>query len=307
MPKGPRAKKSSEARRVIRRAIQHGRAQAELAYEFRRKLRAQRAALGVSNGLLIAEGDSWFDYPLWDILKKLEAEHGFEVESAAHMGDPAEAMAHVCSQHDGLAKVFQRIADQGEKPRAIVLSGGGNDVAGPNFGFLLNHAASGLRPLNDRIVAGVVEDRLKFSLVSLISTVTEFSRKYLHRTTPVVVHGYDYPVPDGRGFLGGFWFLPGPWLHPGFVEKGYDTPDKLKDNCKVMVELIDRFNAMVGALPAEPELRHVTYVDLRGTLSQRLARDRYKVDWGNELHPTDQGFSLVAKKFAKRILQIPAA
>src|SRR5512143_3577372 len=44
-------------------------------------------------GVLIAEGDSWFDYPLQDVLKLLEDEHGFDVESVAHRGDRIEDMA----------------------------------------------------------------------------------------------------------------------------------------------------------------------------------------------------------------------
>jgi hypothetical protein len=43
--------------------------------------------------VLVAEGDSWFDYPLWDILKDLEGGYGYEVESVAHMGDRVEDMA----------------------------------------------------------------------------------------------------------------------------------------------------------------------------------------------------------------------
>jgi len=42
---------------------------------------------------------------------------------------------------------------------------------------------------------------------------------------------------------------------------------------------------------------HVKLVDLRGTLSTDLVADRYKAWWGNELHPTYQGFTKVAGLF----------
>ncbi|MBI5590764.1 MAG: hypothetical protein HY881_09800 [Deltaproteobacteria bacterium] len=45
-------------------------------------------------GILVAEGDSWFDYPMHDILKLLEDNHGYDVESMAHKGDPIEVMAY---------------------------------------------------------------------------------------------------------------------------------------------------------------------------------------------------------------------
>jgi hypothetical protein len=105
------------------------------------------------------------------------------------------------------------------------------------------------------------------------------------------VHGYDYPVPDGRGFLGGWWFLPGPWLKPGFNQKLFeDTPT----NTAMMKQVIDQFNAMVAKLPVQ--FANVHFVDLRGTLSNNPAN--YTDWWANELHPTGQGFTAVAAKFA---------
>src|SRR4051812_44811518 len=37
----------------------------------------------VSAGVLVAEGDSWFDYPFADVLSDLEDTYGFDVESVA--------------------------------------------------------------------------------------------------------------------------------------------------------------------------------------------------------------------------------
>ena len=34
-------------------------------------------------GVLVAEGDSWFDYPFTDVLSELEDRHGYDVESVA--------------------------------------------------------------------------------------------------------------------------------------------------------------------------------------------------------------------------------
>ena len=120
----------------------------------------------------------------------------------------------------------------------------------------------------------------------------------------MVIHGYDYPVPDGRGYLGGFWVLPGPWLAPGFRNKGYDDR-QLQVRCDLMVTLIDRFNAVVRGSQEGPSLGHLHYVDLRGTLSQQLrGLKAYKSWWNDELHPTEQGFAKVAAKFDTLIRQI---
>jgi len=111
-----------------------------------------------------------------------------------------------------------------------------------------------------------------------------------------VVHGYGYAVPDGRGFLGGGWLLPGPWLEPSFRRKGYAS---LEANVAVVKKLIDRHNAMLEDLAAR--MPGVHFVDARRLLSSETAGRAYRRDWGNELHPTERGFRRVADAFAERI------
>jgi hypothetical protein len=107
-------------------------------------------------------------------------------------------------------------------------------------------------------------------------------------------------VPDGRGYLGGAWILPGPWLKPGFIQKGYSD---LATNTGLVGELIDRFNAMLQSIPAAPGLGHVVYVDLRKVLDSDLGS--YKKSWNDELHPTRPGFELVAAEFARIVMGFP--
>ncbi len=256
-----------------------------------RTLLAARASAGV----LIAEGDSWFDYPLHDVLRLLEDDHGFDVESVANKGDNLEDMAHAPGQYEEFARRLEKLLRNGKVPRAILISGGGNDIAGDEFGILLNHAASSLPALNEDIVRGVIDVRLRAAYAALISGTTEIARSYLGRPIPIIIHGYDYPVPDGRGFLGGWWLLPGPWLEPGFLRKGHLDE---AENTTLVGGLIDRFNGMLGSLSQHPQFSHVHYLDLRGTLRHDA---QYRRDWSNELHPTALGFELVTQKFADRI------
>jgi hypothetical protein len=143
----------------------------------------------------------------------------------------------------------------------------------------------------------VIDERLRDAYTTILAAITAISQDYLHRPLPIIVHGYDYPVPDGRGFLGGFWVLPGPWLQPGFNQKGYDDVTR---NAGYMRTLIDRFNAMVENVSKAPGFGHVHYLDLRKT----LVAARYKDDWANELHPTSRGFGLVTAKFAGLIATV---
>lgn len=289
----------------VRAAIAHGRKQAQAVVKARKKSARTKAA--PVNGLLVAEGDSWFDYPLHDVLERLEDKHGFRVESVAHKGDTLEEMAYDTTQLGKLARMFEKVAQDNKVPRAILLSGGGNDIAGEEFAILLNHAASGLEVLNSNVVKGVIDERLRFAVVSVISAITALSQQFFRKKVPLVIHGYDYAVPDGRGYLGGFWVLPGPWLEPGFRQKGYLNASRSGidlPRCTTIVKgLMDHFNEMLKTLPGQPGLGHVTYLDLRGVLSS--APGTYKGSWANELHPTTSGYEAVAQEFRKVILTFP--
>jgi lysophospholipase L1-like esterase len=306
-----------------RRAIGIGRAQAERVLKFRARALRRRAAVlakkqrarkapaappfeakllkavgGPSSaGVLLAEGDSWFDYPWTDILRVLEDDYGYDVESVAHRGDRVEEMAYAGGQLEEFARRIEKLLRQSVIPKAILLSGGGNDIAGNEFGMLLNHSLSGIAGLNEQVVAGVIDQRIRFAYTTILSAVTTVCQHYTNQRIPIIVHGYDYPVPDGRGFLGGWWFLPGPWLEPGFREKGFE---QLQDRIDLVRKLIDRFNRMLHDVVGLPDFSHVKHIDLRKTLS---TGPDYKTLWANELHPTTKGFELVTAKFAAAIAQ----
>jgi hypothetical protein len=252
-----------------------------------------------NNGVLVAEGDSWFDYPLNDVLSCLEDEHGYDVESVAHKGDRVENMAYADGQLTDLSRLIEKLIRQGITPKAILLSGGGNDIAGDEFGMLLNHKKSAISGLNDKIFEGVM-DRISHAYVTIIWSVMQLCRERLGKEIPILVHGYDYPIPDGRGFMGGWGPLPGPWLEPGFREKGFE---ELTERITIMTDLIDRFNLMLENVASLQQFAgNVAYVNLRGSLKNGTT---YKKDWANELHPTKDGFSTVTKKFASVLSALP--
>jgi hypothetical protein len=158
--------------------------------------------------------------------------------------------------------------------------------------MLLNHAISSIAGLNNAVVTGVIDQRVRDAYVTILSAITEICKAYLGHPVPIVVHGYDYPVPDGRGFWGGWGPFPGPWLEPGFRRKGYAAMSVRKQIC---VEFIDRFDAMLANLAGKPPFAHVRFLDLRNTLP---TGSTYKTWWADELHPTAKGFEAVTKKFA---------
>jgi len=242
---------------------------------------------------LIAEGDSWFDYPGPDILDLLEDVHGYQVRSVAHRGHRLEDMAYDPRQLFGFAREVDKLAGKGTVPVAVLLSAGGNDVAGHALDQLLDHARSPSPGLNEEIVHGIIDVRLREAYVSLITAMTDLCELSFEETVPVLVHGYGYAVPDGRGFFGGWGPLPGPWLRPSFRHKGY--PDEpLEEGTQIIAQLIDRFNDMLSELTTA--LGHVRFVDLRPFLSNG---EDYKDSWANELHPRRRGFEAVTGEIAR--------
>ena len=256
-----------------------------------------RAAGGAtSRGVLVAEGDSWFDYPWFDVLGLLEDQHRYDVRSVAHKGDTVEAMASTGGQLADLSRELEKVIRGRQIPRAILLSGGGNDVAGTEFHMLLNHRLSPTPGLKQQVVSGIIDERVRPAYARIISAVTRICEVSAGRRIPILVHGYDYPVPDGRGYLGGLSVLPGPWLEPGFRMKDYTALDERKTLAR---ELITRFNEMLESLVAVIDYSHVRYVNLLGTLSNADAD--YKDWWDNELHPTRRGFVAVTNKIAAEL------
>jgi hypothetical protein len=259
-------------------------------------------------GYLLAVGDSWFDYPLQDILSRLDDNYGYNIESSAHRGDAIETIVSRVGQLDKFARCMDKIVALGATPKAILVSGGGDDIAGNEFGMLINNID--LQPIpgwNDQVIAGVIDTRVAAAYRLMFLKINSLCKGNLGRTFPILVHGYDYPVPDGRGFFGGGWLLPGPWLKPGFDEKLFSD---INTATQMMVTIIDRFNTMLENLVKEPGFGNVIYIDLRNTLSN--VQTNYKDFWGNEIHPNaggvfggQDGWGTIAAKFQAVLATLP--
>lgn len=254
---------------------------------------ARTPKIRLKTEVIVAEGDSWFDYPFHSVIHDLEDRHGYNIESVAHRGDPIEDIAYGKDQLLELTRRIEKLTDLGLRLKAVLLSGGGNDVAGTEFAMLLNHCNSPIRGLDPIILDTVINKRIWLSYVTILRAVTYVCQERIGSAVPILIHGYDYPVPDGRGYIGGWSILTGPWLEPGFRAKGYDKLDERKE---LAHEMIERFNKMLQELVKLKEFKHVHYIDLRNTLQ---TGDDYTQWWDNELHPTPQGFHTIADKFAE--------
>src|SRR5205085_7110918 len=112
-------------------------------------------------GILVAEGDSWFDYPGADLLEVLQDDAGYEVASAAHWGDSLESMSYDDAQLTGFVRQLEWVKAREEVPKAVLLSGGGNDFAGPEFGVFIGHKNSESPGVDEALTENFIGGRLQ--------------------------------------------------------------------------------------------------------------------------------------------------
>ena len=193
--------------------------------------------------ILVADGDSWFDYPLRpDIVSALEIEN-WAVFSAARSGDTLESMMYDNSQLSSLYRILARAFFLDEtieydedissckydivrnaSPKAILLSAGGNDILGDELAFLLEHADSSAVDddrVNQRLKGGLFY-RLERILIEYVSAIRfacrDVSEKYNSdskcQNIPIIIHGYDYAEATGIGYRVLGVTFRGPWIRP---------------------------------------------------------------------------------------------
>lgn len=279
-------------------AMRKGKVVAGMTLEEHNRITGGRKYSG-ENGILVAEGDSWFAYPWYNIVIYLRSHFKYEVHSVAENGDTLEDMAYNYKQKVGLVSKLTELSDHQKTPRAILLSVGGNDIAGPELQVMLNHRMSGSDPLNSVIANEVINNRLRYSMITLISAVSKICDELFGHKIPILIHGYSHPVPDGRSY----WKLRGPWLKPSFDIKGY-LKEELEKEKAVMKELINLYNTVLTEIAQlSPFKEYVRYVGVVPLLSS--APKVYKQYWENELHPTRRGFKIVAAKFNEVLKKLP--
>ncbi len=268
-------------------------------------LRAMLAAApGKRTFKLLAQGDSWFDYPPGtDLIDCLHSMHGHTITNLAVAGSTLndEAYGPVPRELFGLpfgplqsddpsriVELVHRI--QQDRPQALLLSAGGNDIAGDEFFPFINNARSGLPPVNQEVLDGVVNGTFKTAYQYLIDTALQAAGGAFRM--PVFTHGYDYPWPDGRGVFSFLGCKVGPWFDESFKRKNYpnQNADDLLVRRGVVAKFIDAVNTMLAGLAAQPAYAgKLFHVNLTGTLSGCA-------DWANELHPGNAGFATLADK-----------
>lgn len=237
---------------------------------------------------ILAIGDSWFWYPFPG--GSLASYLGPIVDSKEHVilakgMNGAEAFDYVEGKYKNTVKSSLKFF--GGSLSAVFISGGGNDFAGLNdLRPLLNLDCSAANSAAECFLSGGggftkflerLEDHYR-TLIGRVYTYTSLDCK-------IIMHNYDYAIPDGRSVFGDRG-----WLRPALVSA--KVPPHLYQEC--IRYLIDEFHKMLTRI-SEGDPKHLLVVDSRDTL---LASD-----WANELHPTGNGFKKIAHECWEPVLK----
>jgi hypothetical protein len=234
----------------------------------------------------LAIGDSWFWYVNNNILGtmirhralsddyrniQLVGYNGARLKDYVGEGKYADTVEHFL--RPGFVEAFA----------AFFISGAGNDAV--DVGLALHDHRPPGTDADGWIDDDGMDDmlfRLRQSLTRLVAGI-RFAKRDSASPPPIFIHGYDYPVPDGRGFEFGL-IHAGPWLAPALDAHG--VPRDMALRSAIVTILIDRLNDDLLA-PLAAATPGVVYIDSRGV----LPRDgTYRDYWANELHPTNLGF-----------------
>jgi lysophospholipase L1-like esterase len=250
---------------------------------------------------IVAEGDSWFDFkPSWlqnplkgDLLGQLNRMPEFNIYRVGKAGDTIENMIYgtdydreYSPEPSQLERTLEAITRH--QPRALLFSGGGNDIVGDELAGYLNHASSSAGAANLLRL-----EHVRFVFRTYIAQALRELIRQIRETrpgTPIFLHGYDYAIPTGKGVIRipPGWTFVGPWLRPAFAAKRIS----LELATGIVRQLTNEFNEMqIELADSLPDVHHI---DLRGTLTAD--------DWSDELHPTPTGFGKVAERFKSAIL-----
>jgi len=244
---------------------------------------------------IVAEGDSWFDYPFKkDILDYL-IKKGYAIKKFSQAGDTLENMIYGSKYNMNGNKVIHLgqlslqetlTAVRKHKPKFVLFSGGGNDIVGSEILNYLNHKYSRPNSLVNKKIFKVKLERMQAAI--------EFFIKSIKRTNPeshIIMDGYDYAKVNGKGYVLVFKWT-GPWILPSMGKKAI----VLKDDQKEIVRyLVDKFNEMLMKLDEKYSYFH--HIDLRG----KFPNER---EWDNEIHLKSKGYKKVANLYHDKITEI---
>jgi len=246
--------------------------------------------------IIVAEGDSWFDYPLKkDIIDYLR-QKGYAIENHAKAGDTLDNMVYGSEykkkgnivQHTGpisLQTTLQSIKKL--KPRFVLFSAGGNDIVGSDILGYLNHRNSKPDSLINKVIFQAKLKRMSKAISFFIEAVHK-----TRKSCDIIMDGYDYAKVNGKGYTFIFKNLVGPWILPSMGKKGITAK---KDQEPIIKYFVDEFNGMLATLDQKYDYFH--FIDLRSKFPKEN-------EWDNEIHLKNKGYKKVSEMYHAKMKNI---
>jgi hypothetical protein len=246
--------------------------------------------------VMLAHGDSWFDYPLSGNNPSIIPSHTDITVQLQSMGNVNPHILNVSQWGDATTAEMSRPRQQlmitalqepsnwVGKPDAILFSGGGNDIAGDQFCIFLDYAPS---------ADGLDDDRFQEALGIVQASYRDlfaFRDRYAPGV-PIFGHCYDFPIPNGAHPCPNV----GPWLQPSLAFCGYND---IAQGTAILRQALTTFKGLLAGLAAETDANNQPannffLIDTQNTLVPE--------DWANELHPGPAGFKKIAEKFVEAL------
>lgn len=257
-------------------------------------------------GLILAVGDSWVGYPKVPVITWPPAVFK---DLRDHLLDFSYSIPDVCCDWKawGTAEILEQriieiqkefkkiLGNPPQVPKAVLISAGGNDSTyGVMESLIAKNDGDPKTPTLDLPELEKHIAKLKKCYTTVITGI-KATLEGASINIPIIVHGYDHPIPNGpEGSFGDDWLLI-PFKH-----KGYDASTGGKDEkeaTQAMKDLIVRLNKMLKDEIADDAKfkAFVRYVDLQGTIAHHWPSDPIN-GWYNDLHPTNNGFKAMAIK-----------
>jgi hypothetical protein len=162
----------------------------------RRQKRFLREKPGSKLPVLVAEGDSWFEFPLLvrEIIDQLEDE--YLVWSIAAAGDTAQNMVYESAEYPEALEYLRHDV------KGFLFSAAGNDIIGedpntqkPVLLELLNDYNGNISDIEGHINKELLEDRMSFLKRSYTDVINKIRHELGFERLPIFIHGYDYAIP----------------------------------------------------------------------------------------------------------------
>ena len=233
----------------------------------RRNLKYRRRLKNWTGLRIVAEGDSWFQYPLLlkDTIDQLNDLDKFQY-AIYGLSEAGDLLANIIRE-DEITEAIER-----ENPDIFLISAGGNDMVGDG------RIASLVHPFSARRKA---ENYLNHQFDVFLTELEQHYRGLFSRLLTayphlkIFCHGYDKAIPQN-----------GKWLGQPLNSHGIKSKVLQRQIIAIMIK---RFNQT---------MRHIT-ADFAGRVyhvnCQKLIGSKSK--WHDELHPKSAGFFRVAERF----------